>query len=275
MTSRDGTRIGFLRQGSGPGIVLVQGAMGTARNYEKLAEALAPAFTVITPDRRGRGMSPRPYEENHDIARDVEDVDALLAETGAEWVYGLSSGAMITLEAARTLPRVTRAAVYEPPFYADGIDRDGVRRLFTEVGEGDLPAALVTALLVSRTAPAPIRLMPRPMARRLAGAVLTADDRRTGPAAKLRDLVPGVRYDFHDVAGMDGRMPSFAALDKPMLLLSGTRSPAFLRESIRALHQVLPQSQHIEFDGLDHSGSWNDGSPVVVAAALREFFHSM
>ena len=60
-----------------------------------------------------------------------------------------------------------------------------------------------------------------------------------------------------------------------MLLLSGTRSPAFLRQSIRRLADILPQARHTEFDGLDHAGPWNaanGGHPEIVAPALREFF---
>ena len=63
VTSLDGTRIGFLRQGSGPGLVLVQGAMGTAYNFNDLAGALSTTFTVYTPDRRGRGISAKAYEK--------------------------------------------------------------------------------------------------------------------------------------------------------------------------------------------------------------------
>jgi pimeloyl-ACP methyl ester carboxylesterase len=272
VTSADGTRIGVLRRGSGPGLVLVQGAMATARNYDDLAAALSSTFTVYAPDRRGRGMSARPYDSGHDIARDVEDVDAVLAETGASRVFGLSSGAMITLEAARTLPRVTRASVYEPPFYPDGISFAGIRRLNAEIERDDLASALVTALLVAGTAPAPLRVLPRPVARLLAGAVLRVDARKSGPDAKLRDLLPGIRYDFADVGGMDAKMGTFASLEKPMLLVSGTGSPAYLRRSIRELASVLPDGRHVELDGLDHSGSWNSGRPGVVAAALREFF---
>ena len=275
ITSRDGSRIGFLRQGSGPGLVLVQGAMGTAYNYRDLAETLSPNFTVYTPDRRGRGMSAKPYDRRHDIARDVEDVDAILAETGAGQVFGLSSGAMITLEAARTLPRVTRASVYEPPFYPDGISHDGIRQLNAEIEQGDLASALVSALRVAGTAPAPIRVLPKPVARLLAGAVLRLDDRNFGPYAKLRDLLPGIRYDFNVVGGMDGKMETFASTEKPMLLVSGTKSPAFLRQSIRNLEAMLPEARHVEFEGLGHSGPWNQsrgGRPGVVAAVLQEFF---
>ncbi|PWN89772.1 putative esterase/hydrolase [Acaromyces ingoldii] len=275
VTSRDGTRIGFQRRGSGPGLVLVQGAMATAYNFNDLAEALAPSFTVYTPDRRGRGMSAKPYDKGHEIARDVEDLDALLAETGASRVFGLSSGAMITLEAARTLPRVTRASVYEPPFYAKGISHDGIRQLNAEIEEGRLASALVSALLVAETAPAPLQVLPRPVLRLLASGALLADDRRHGPYARLRDLLPGVRYDFNVVGGMDGKKDTLASIDKPVLLISGTRSPAFLQQSIRTLASILPQAQRVELEGLDHSGSWNasrGGHPQVVAAALRDFF---
>lgn len=119
---------------------------------------------------------------------------------------------------------------------------------------------------MAQTAPAPLQILPKPVARLLAAGVLHFD------GGKLRDLLPGVRYDFNDVSSMQGKLESFAALDKPMLLLSGTKSAAYLRQSIRALKEVLPQAQHIEFEGLDHAGSWNTGRPVVVAAALREFF---
>ena len=275
VASLDGTRIGFLRQGTGPGLVLVQGAMATAHQYREIAQALAASFTVYTPDRRGRGMSPRGYEDTHDVARDVEDVDAVLAAAGAGRVFGLSSGAMITLEAARTLPRVTSAAVYEPPFYPEGISHQGIGQLDAEIGRGDLASALISSLLVAGTAPAVLRALPRPAARLLARAVLAVDARRPGPEATFRDLLPGIRYDFHVVGAMDPKMQMFAALDKPTLLLSGTRSPAFLRQSIRELDRVLPRAQHVELDGLSHSGPWNrgrGGRPEEVASALRDFF---
>lgn len=275
VVSRDGTRVGYLQTGRGPGIVLVQGAMGDAYNYQDLATALSPSLTVYRPDRRGRGMSPKPYDDGHDIARDVEDIDAILEETGARYVFGLSSGAVITLEAARTLDRVTRAAVFEPPFYADGISRAGVARVNAEIESGDLGAALIDSLLTASTAPTVLTLLPRPVARLLGRAVLNADARRRSPYAKLRDLLPGVRYDFNAVGGMDGKIDVFADVTKPLLLLSGTKSPAFLRRSVRTLTQVLPTAEHVELDGLGHDGPWNEtrgGRPRAVASALLDFF---
>lgn len=269
VTSRDGTRIGYFREGSGPGVILVQAAMGRAEDYADLARALSTSFTIYRPDRRGRGISLKPYDDGHDIARDVEDIDALLEATGSEMVFGLSSGAVIALEAARTLSRIRCVAVYEPPFYADGISRDGIRRLNAELERGDLAAALVTSLETSETAPTPIRILPRPIQTILARIALfvNPDD--------IRELVPGIRYDFNVVSGMDGKIESFKEVNKPVLLLSGTDSPAFLREAVRNLQSIVPQADHVEFEGLGHSGPWNrrkGGRPEAVAGDLRQFF---
>lgn len=136
--------------------------MADMHAYRRLALALSASFTVITAERRGRGISPRPYAPDHSIARDVEDLDAIMTATGATKLFGLSSGAVIALEAARTLPRVEQLTVYEPPFYRDGIDRDGIRRLNTEIERGQSGAALIDALVVAGTAPALIARSPRP-----------------------------------------------------------------------------------------------------------------
>jgi pimeloyl-ACP methyl ester carboxylesterase len=107
VASRDGTRIAYRQLGHGPGVVLVHGSMETGRNHMQLAEALADAFTLYLPDRRGRGDS-GPSGDGYNIAREVEDLDALLTQTGATNLFGVSSGGLIALEAAHTLPSSAR-----------------------------------------------------------------------------------------------------------------------------------------------------------------------
>jgi alpha-beta hydrolase superfamily lysophospholipase len=267
--SADGTQIGFLSQGRGPGLVLVQGAMADVSAYRDLAADLANSFTVHSAERRGRGLSPRRYTQHHDLARDVEDLDAILRATGSDLVFGLSSGAVITLEAARTLPRVQAVAVYEPPFYTDGIDHDAIERLGREIETGDSAAALLDALHTAGTAPALLRLLPRPLGTALTRTALALDDRRPTEGTSLRQLLPRLRYDFHDVAQVDGRIEMYGAIDKLVLLISGTKSPTFLRQAIRVLHDAIPGSTHVELAGLGHDGPWNTGSPSAVAEAIR------
>ena len=58
-TSRDGTIIAFTKRGSGPPLIIVDGAFCYRENgpATELATQLAQHFTVFTYDRRGRGES--------------------------------------------------------------------------------------------------------------------------------------------------------------------------------------------------------------------------
>src|SRR5688500_14306039 len=99
--SKDGTPIAFDRSGQGPALILVDGAL-CYRSFgpmPKLVPHLTPHFTVITYDRRGRGESgdKGPYN----VEREVEDIEALIREAGGSaYVYGISSGAALALDAA-------------------------------------------------------------------------------------------------------------------------------------------------------------------------------
>ena len=72
--SKDGTRIAYTRYGSGPAVVLVDGALATQEfgPNKALAEALSSRYTVFTYDRRGRGGSGDnpPFE----VEREFEDL---------------------------------------------------------------------------------------------------------------------------------------------------------------------------------------------------------
>jgi pimeloyl-ACP methyl ester carboxylesterase len=76
--SRDGTRIAYDRIGDGPALVLVDGAFGSRSFGPNVGTAplLAPHFTVLHYDRRGRGESgdTPPYA----VAREIEDLAALI-----------------------------------------------------------------------------------------------------------------------------------------------------------------------------------------------------
>src|SRR6187402_1642194 len=107
--SKDGTRIAYERLGSGPAVVLIDGAM-CSRAFgpmPKIAALLKDHFTVYLYDRRGRGESgdTQPYSK----AREVEDIDALVQAAG---------GAALALEAAASGLPLRKLAVYEPPFVA-------------------------------------------------------------------------------------------------------------------------------------------------------------
>lgn len=122
VTSKDGTIIGYDVRGSGPAIVLVDGAMCYREGNSpmpELAKLLADDFTVYTYDRRGRGESGdvQPY----DMQREIEDIEALVnVAGGAAGLYGISSGAILATYAASALnDKITKLAVYEAPLVLD------------------------------------------------------------------------------------------------------------------------------------------------------------
>jgi len=276
VTSKDGTKIGYRQVGHGPGIILVQGAMGTAHNYHQLALALANDFTVYVPDRRGRGMSPREYSPDHSIQRDVEDLHSILTHTGAHLVFGLSSGAVVALEASRLLPSIRKAAIYEPPFLLQGMSQELVARFNSEVGQGNLSAALVTAMAIVKLDAPLLRLVPRLLLELPIRRALHNERKKgSGAYAPMSELLPAMRYDFNVVAGKSGPIDSFRDVNANVLLLGGSKSPKYLKAALDALEQILPHVQRTEFKGLDHSAAWNSdrgGTPEPVAQSLCRFF---
>ena len=140
--SQDGTRIAYERLGSGPPVVLIDGAL-CSREFgpmPQIASLLTPNFTVCLYDRRGRGASgdTQPYAK----AREVEDVQALIAAAGGSaFVFGTSSGAGLALEAAASGANIAKLAVYEPPFIGAG-QANHEQRLKSFVAAGQRAAAL-------------------------------------------------------------------------------------------------------------------------------------
>ena len=112
--------------------------MQAAQNLMKLAVALADSFTVYLPDRRGRGLS-GPPGSHYSLTAECEDIDALAQATGARNIFGLSSGAIIALQAALVLPAIGKAALYEPPLSVSGsTPTRWVARYDREVAQGAL-----------------------------------------------------------------------------------------------------------------------------------------
>ena len=276
VTSKDGTTIGYRQLGHGPGVVLLHGAMSSGYNHIQLAEALADAFTVYVPDRRGRGLSGA-YSEDYSIQKDVEDMDALLAKTGAHYVFGVSAGAIIMLQAALTLSAIHKAAIYEPPlFINDSVPTAVLTRFDQEMAQGKVAAALITGMKGAQLGPPIFNVMPRWLLELMTKMMMSGEDRKgSGDYLPMRALAPTLHYDFQLVVEMSGKLKSFRAIRAEVLLLGGSKSPAFLKVALDALENVLPHAKRVELPGLDHAASWNTdrgGRPEPVAQALRRFF---
>ena len=276
VTSRDGTTIGYRQFGSGPGLILLHGSMSSGAHHVELAGLLADTFTVVVPDRRGRGLS-GPYRSGDELDQELEDVAAVLDASGATFLWGLSSGACIALHAARTMPAIRKVAIFEPPLLPDRSRAAAILKRFDdEMARGKVGAAMITAMRGAEMGPAWFRALPKALTARLVGMGMAQEARRpAGAYPTMRELASTLHTDFAVVTESSGRLDDYRSIQAPVLLMGGSKSPAFLKRALAALARVLPGAKRVELEGLDHAASWNSdvrGHPEPVARELRRFF---
>lgn len=255
-TSRDGTRIAYDVRGSGPAVILIDGAW-CGRNMgpmPKLAPLLAQHFTVYNYDRRSRGDSDVSTDYSPD--REYEDLAALIdIAGGSASLYGTSSGGAIALfAAARGLP-VDRLAIFEPPFtdvpggrpMPRGYQAE-VERLAAENRRPDLARYFMVKMIGM-----PSIMMPM---------------MRLNPHWKA--MLHNALSLPHDTAVMEGYgFPTEAArsIRVPTIIMSGDKTFKQLKEPVRLARETIPGARFASLPGQSH-----DAAAELVAPVLIDFF---
>ncbi len=281
VTSRDGTQIKYLKLGQGPGVVMLHGAMESARSHLSLAMGLADAFTVYLPERRGHQLG-FPFASEYGMQKEVEDLAALLDKTSTRNIFGISAGGLICLQAALTLPSIDRVALYEPALIVNGSPSiDFLPRYDSEIAHGKTSAALVSGMKGAQLGPPVFNAIPRWLLEMLTTMSMKQEEKNAKPGdITMRTLAPTLHYDFQLVDEMADSMEKFRSIGPQVLLLGGDRSPGWLKIALDVLEKTLPHVERFEFPGLDHGGSSDlsstnrSGRPEIVAAELRRFFAS-
>ncbi len=254
VTSKDGTTIAFDRLGDGPAVILVSGGSVDRGSNASLADALSGQFTVYNYDRRGRGPSgdTQPYA----VAREVEDIDAVIgAAGGSACLYGSSSGAALALEAAASGLAVTKLALWEPPYIVGDArprpaeDTASIYRQFVAEGRRGDAVEYFMAKVVG---------MPPDF-------VSFARTQPWWPAQEA--LAHTLAYDA-EVMG-DYRLPTdrVARVTAPTLVLTGGASFDWMGETADAIVAALPHGRRATLEGQSH-----DVSADVLGPVLAEFF---
>jgi pimeloyl-ACP methyl ester carboxylesterase len=256
VASKDGTRIAYDVLGQGPPLVIVNGALSvrTFTFARKMAEELSKSFRVYSYDRRGRGDSTdtQPYA----VAREVEDLAAVCQAAGGKpFVFGLSSGAALALEAAASGVPMAGLLAYEPPYtQADPNDKTDAAgfepTLKAYIAKGQRDAAVAYFM---RTVGVP------------------------GFAVRIMKLLPmwkvmrGVAHTLpYDAAVMDGFKVPTARLAKvkvPTWLVAGEKTTPSLKMAAAAAAKAVPGAQHRLLPKSNHGVK-----PAAIAPLLREYF---
>ncbi|SEB69047.1 Pimeloyl-ACP methyl ester carboxylesterase [Streptomyces sp. 2131.1] len=259
VVSADGTTIAFEERGYGPVVVLVGGAFMTGAASAELAGLLAEDFTVITYDRRGRGDSGD--SPAYEVRREIEDIDALVEGPGggSAMLFGMSSGAVLALEATAHGSPVTRLALYEPPFVTDDsrppLPTDYVEHLSELVGReayGEAAAYFMTAAVgLPDEAVAGMRHAPFWAGMEAVARTLPYDGRIMGDTMSGRPL-PVERW---------------ASVTVPVLVGSGDAGAPHMLTGARELVAAGDNFSLRVFPGEEHTIE-----PKNLAPALADFF---
>jgi pimeloyl-ACP methyl ester carboxylesterase len=246
----------------GPGIVVVHGTMITAGLYRPFAWNLSRLLgrPVHCYNRRGRpGSSPQPAD--YSAATEVADLAAVMRETGASDVVAHSYGGFVGLQAARTVP-MRRMVTYDAAVSLSGSLTHRWRpELERSVAAGQLDHAwahLVQGIEVG----GPVSKLPLGALRML--SILSA---RTTMGAEMRKLLPTAVAEMRAVLDADAELDDFAAVTTPVLMLSGSWSPAYFTETSRQLAGAVPSIEFAVLPGQLHESPLRPGIRLPRAVA--------
>ena len=257
-TSGDGTIIAYTKNGSGPPLIIVDGAFCYRENGPAtgLASLLAQRFTVFTYDRRGRGKSgdTAPYT----VEREIDDLRALAKEAGgAPFLLGISSGGALTLQAVAHGVGAKKIALYEPPYLTDGNGPrsfEGARnRLQSFISGGDRAGAVRYFMTEVYGAPR--------------GFVFAMPFLMPNAWKRNKLVVHTTPYDLAILGDRSVLNERRSSISVPTLVIGGEKSPKELRDAVTAVSNALPEAHSRFLPGQDH----NVSGPALVPV-LCEFF---
>jgi pimeloyl-ACP methyl ester carboxylesterase len=179
---------------------------------------------------------------------------------GSAFVYGISSGAVLALEAANKLPgKIKKLALYEPPFIVDDsrppLPHDYVQQLDAATVAGRPGDAVDIFMLKALGLPeewvAPMRSDPMWAELEKVAHTIAYDGRIMGDTMSGKPLPP----------------KRWASATMPTLVMVGGNSEPFFHSGAQALVENLPNAQFRALEGQDHAVASEALVPVLV-----EFF---
>ncbi len=234
-----GLRVAFRRQGAGPSLVLLHGAVCDSRVWRVELESLSDAFTVVAWDAPGCGESSDP-PEHFRMAEFADCLARFIDGLGLErpHVLGHSWGSTLALELYRQRPSRVRSLVLVGAYagWAGSLPPNAV--------EQRLRFALETANA------GPNEFAPASMPGLFSEAM--PDDRAEELARIMSEIRPvGTRTMAYALAEADLR-DVLPRIDVPTLLLYGDADQRSPLSVARALQAALPRSTLTVMPGLGH-----------------------
>jgi 2-(acetamidomethylene)succinate hydrolase len=251
-----GVELAYDERGAGQPVVLVHGTAATRSIWDEVREELGDSFRTIAYDRRAYGESGAP--EGFTAAPVPEHGDDLIAlirrlDLAPALLCGHSFGAMTALDVVLREPELVRAAVLvEPPMlWLASNGTQAISELRAELQAGVAERGSAGAIEAFS------RVVCGPQALDVVGRERAAEALRH-PRAFASDL--------NVVASWDVALRDLRAIDTPVTMVAGTRTPRAYREPAVALAGIIPGAELRE---ADTGHLVQNEAPAVVADALR------
>jgi len=248
--------------GDAASLFLVHGSAVAGKSWNALAAPLREkGLLVVAPDRLGQAAGERwPAGQAMSFDAEAEHLAAALAAApGPVHLFGHSYGAAVAMQMALRWPeRVARLTLYEPTRFSllldGGRPRGDAGREIHAIGHAANGLALA-----GREAEAAELFVDYWSG---AGTWAAMD---AGRQARLAPQMPKVGAEF--VAAFADPLPleMWRALEMPVLLLGGERSPAPVHAINALLASVLPHAASVTLPGVGHMG------PLTHPAEVREW----
>lgn len=263
VTSADGTTIGYHVLGKGPGLLFIHGGWRHGLHYRKMAELLSQQFTVYLMDRRGRGLS-GPQGENYSLEKEIEDALAIVQHENIQFIFGHSFGGMVAAYLSLRHPFV-KIALYEPGIFGDlSFPVSWIPEFEQKLARRDMTGAMLTFTKGLEMA-GPLSNIPAFLLRPLFWLVGTVKGRK-----ETNHLLLQLPFELKILRQQKDIAP-FAALQTPVLLLTGTESPAYFAAPMENLAKILPHAELVKMEKLGHNAP-DEEDPEAVGAVLLRFF---
>jgi pimeloyl-ACP methyl ester carboxylesterase len=240
---------------------LLGGAWRCSRDYLRFARALAESLEVHVVDRRGRGRS-GPQGPGYGVDRELEDLSAVQAQTGATIVFGHSYGGLIALEAARRSSVFSDVIVYEPCVSVAGsIPLGWIPHYRALLAAGDRRGAFAAMVRGAGGAPRALERMPLWYLKLMLRLFIRRERWR-----RIDPLLEAGLAEHEQVAALDqSTTDRYRDVTARVVLLGGGNSRPHLTTALfEQLTATIANCTAELIDGLDHTAP-DERSPDRVA----------